>query len=82
MELLNQKKLDYQAEAFKKDTNDSRESASIYVADHLLEEGAEVYVYDPKVNEKQILDDLINLWESNNLPKIEIVVKIKKIDSN
>jgi len=44
--------------AFKKDTNDTRESAAIYVADYLLNERAEVVVYDPKVSEAQILADL------------------------
>ncbi|MFI8380446.1 nucleotide sugar dehydrogenase [Leeuwenhoekiella sp. NPDC079379] len=44
--------------AFKKDTNDTRESAAIYVADYLLNERAEIVVYDPKVNEEQILADL------------------------
>lgn len=44
--------------AFKKDTNDTRESAAIYVADHLLSEEAEISVYDPKVNPNQIYNDL------------------------
>lgn len=44
--------------AFKKDTNDTRESAAIYVADILLSEQAKIAVFDPKVNEKQILFDL------------------------
>ncbi|MGO4911492.1 nucleotide sugar dehydrogenase [Leeuwenhoekiella sp. W20_SRS_FM14] len=44
--------------AFKKDTNDTRESAAIYVADYLLNERAEVVVYDPKVSKEQILADL------------------------
>ncbi|MEB8330277.1 nucleotide sugar dehydrogenase [Flavobacteriaceae bacterium KMM 6897] len=44
--------------AFKKDTNDTRESAAIYVADALLEERAEIIVYDPKVSEKTIYADL------------------------
>lgn len=44
--------------AFKKDTNDTRESASIYVADYLLNEQAEIVVYDPKVTEEQIYSDL------------------------
>jgi len=44
--------------AFKKDTNDTRESASIYVADQLLEDRAHISVYDPKVNETQMLADL------------------------
>lgn len=44
--------------AFKKDTNDTRESAAIYVADMLIDEEAVVHVYDPKVNANQILFDL------------------------
>ena len=44
--------------AFKKDTNDTRESAAIYVCGDLLEEQAKVAIYDPKVPESQIRDDL------------------------
>ncbi|WP_438963155.1 nucleotide sugar dehydrogenase [Nonlabens sp.] len=44
--------------AFKKDTNDTRESAAIYVADYLLNEQAEIVVYDPKVTAQQIYNDL------------------------
>jgi UDPglucose 6-dehydrogenase len=52
------KKIVFYGWAFKKDTNDTRESAAIYVADALLEEKAEIFVYDPKVTEKQIYADL------------------------
>ena len=44
--------------AFKKDTNDTRESASIYVTDYLLNEQAEIVVYDPKVKPEQVYADL------------------------
>ena len=44
--------------AFKKDTNDTRESAAIYVADMLIEEQATIKVYDPKVTNAQMLNDL------------------------
>ena len=44
--------------AFKKDTNDTRESAAIYVSDHLLNDMANVWVYDPKVPEKTMYADL------------------------
>jgi UDPglucose 6-dehydrogenase len=44
--------------AFKKDTNDTRESAAIYVADMLIEEQANIKVYDPKVTHTQMLYDL------------------------
>ncbi|CAM4238508.1 nucleotide sugar dehydrogenase [Gillisia hiemivivida] len=44
--------------AFKKDTNDTRESAAIYVTDYLLNEQADIIVYDPKVKKEQIYADL------------------------
>lgn len=52
------KKIAFLGWAFKKDTNDTRESAAIYVADDLLSERAEIAVYDPKVSEDQIFSDL------------------------
>lgn len=44
--------------AFKKDTNDTRESAAIYVCKDLIEEQANVAIYDPKVPAAQIHRDL------------------------
>ncbi|MGJ3244184.1 MAG: UDP-glucose 6-dehydrogenase [Opitutales bacterium] len=44
--------------AFKKDTNDTRESAAIYVCKDLLEEQAHLAIYDPKVSQDQIFGDL------------------------
>ena len=44
--------------AFKKDTNDTRESAAIHVCRDLLEEGAELAIFDPQVSHEQILLDL------------------------
>jgi UDP-glucose 6-dehydrogenase len=35
--------------AFKKDTGDTRESPAIHVARTLLDEGAKLHIYDPKV---------------------------------
>ena len=52
------KKIAFLGWAFKKDTNDTRESAAIYVADYLLNEKAEIVVYDPEVTEEQIYADL------------------------
>ena len=52
------KKIVFYGWAFKKDTNDTRESAAIYVADALLDEKAEILIYDPKVPEKQVYADL------------------------
>ena len=44
--------------AFKKDTNDTRESAAIYVADSLIDEQATIKVYDPKVTATQMQSDI------------------------
>jgi len=44
--------------AFKKDTNDTRESASIYVADYLIKLNINLKIYDPKVTESQIFFDM------------------------
>jgi UDPglucose 6-dehydrogenase len=52
------KKIAFLGWAFKKDTNDTRESAAIYVADYLLNEEATIAVFDPKVAENKILSDL------------------------
>ncbi len=55
---VNGKNIAFLGWAFKKDTNDTRESAAIYVADHLLDEEAFITVYDPKVTAEQIYKDL------------------------
>jgi len=47
--------------AFKKNTNDTRESASIYVTNNLLNNDIKVDIYDPKVQESQINFDLSSL---------------------
>jgi UDPglucose 6-dehydrogenase len=52
------KKIAFLGWAFKKDTNDTRESAAIYVANDLIYEQANIAVYDPKVSHKKILSDL------------------------
>ena len=44
--------------AFKKDTNDTRESAAIYVCRDLLEEQAHLAIYDPKVPAEEIFSTL------------------------
>lgn len=55
---VSDKKIAFLGWAFKKDTNDTRESPAIYVADQLINEQAEISVFDPKVKETQVLYDL------------------------
>lgn len=59
--------------AFKKDTNDTRESAAIYVADELLDERANISVYDPKVKEDRIYADLDGLRTRTSKENKELV---------
>ena len=53
--------------AFKKDTNDSRESAAISVCRELLAEQARVVVYDPRVPAAQIRQEVFGAGPQNPL---------------
>lgn len=64
---VSDKKIAFLGWAFKKDTNDTRESAAIYVADDLLSEQANISVYDPKVGLEQIQFDLNHLETRSEL---------------
>lgn len=68
------KKITFLGWAFKKDTNDTRESAAIYVADDLINEQAKIAVYDPKVSYNQVISDL-NYLESRKPEKNEKFIK-------
>jgi UDPglucose 6-dehydrogenase len=76
---VSDKKITFLGWAFKKDTNDTRESAAIYVAEHLIEDGAQIHIYDPKVSEAKIKADMSYLWELNGLTEKKIASKLKQI---
>lgn len=63
------KKIAFLGWAFKKETNDTRESAAIYVADELLQDRAEIHVYDPKVRAEQVYADLEYLQNQKGHPE-------------
>ena len=44
--------------AFKGNTNDTRESAAIQICKDLIDEGAFLFIHDPKVSKEQIINDL------------------------
>jgi len=46
--------------AFKKDTGDTRETASVYVSKFLLEDRAKLCIYDPQVLPDQIYKDFVD----------------------
>jgi len=59
--------------AFKKDTGDTRETASVFVTKHLLDERALLQVYDPKVEPEQIWFDLDYYHAADDIKKEEFV---------
>ena len=81
---LNGKKIAILGWAFKANTNDSRESAAIKVSEILFKNGADLLIYDPKVKENIILNDIKTLWEikdDNSITeRINIVKKLNDIE--
>eukprot|EP00177_Eucheuma_denticulatum_P004343 GFKZ01007893.1.p1 GENE.GFKZ01007893.1~~GFKZ01007893.1.p1 ORF type:complete len:482 (-),score=86.31 GFKZ01007893.1:1242-2666(-) len=61
--------------AFKKDTGDTRESASIEICRRLIEEKAQITIYDPKVEHEQIWMDLTYACKMDKT-EVEKYVKI------
>ena len=66
---LSSKKIAILGFAFKANTNDTRESAAIQICKDLIDEGAILFIHDPKVKEKQITREL-NLAFSKDHPSI------------
>ena len=67
--------------AFKANTNDSRESASIKVSEILYKTGASITIYDPMVLERTIVNDIEGLWDTEidlNYRRINIVEKLSE----
>lgn len=55
---VNEKRISVLGFAFKKNTGDTRETPAITVCKTLLDEGAKLNIYDPKVERSQIITDL------------------------
>lgn len=66
--------------AFKKNTNDSRESAAIDITDKLIESGAFINVYDPMVKKSKIKQDLNNLWISKSRSLKDISSRFSRLE--
>ncbi|XP_064636878.1 UDP-glucose 6-dehydrogenase-like [Lineus longissimus] len=62
--------------AFKKNTGDTRESASIYVSKYLIDEGARITIYDPKVEKVQIMSELTHPAITDDPDKVSNLVTI------
>ncbi len=63
--------------AFKANTNDTRESPAINICTNLLIEGASLSIFDPKVKDEEIIDNLKDsIKEKDNSLKIENRISI------
>ena len=62
--------------AFKKNTGDTRESSSIYICQHLMDEQACLAIYDPKVESQQIITDLKHPAISEDPSRVDRLVRI------
>ena len=77
---VQEKKITILGWAFKKDTNDSRESAAIYVTDHLISAGANINVYDPMIGPSKVINDLKLLWLSKGFSDDKIQELLSRIE--
>eukprot|EP00890_Picochlorum_soloecismus_P005216 jgi/Picsp_1/5696/NSC_03055-R1_udp-glucose dehydrogenase len=71
--------------AFKKDTGDTRETPAIDVCKGLMEDGADLYIYDPKVEERQIRLDLATPkfeWDHPSRPHTPIDERMIKVSKD
>lgn len=71
--------------AFKANTNDSRESASIHVSEILYKNGAFLQIYDPMVSHQNIKKDIKIYWNKRlkiplNKDNFKILDQLKNVD--
>ena len=79
---LTGKKITVLGWAFKANTNDSRESAAIYVSEFLYEAGADLIIYDPMVLYSRIQDDLKNYWKNYKIINDDRIKIIKNFPNS
>jgi UDPglucose 6-dehydrogenase len=80
---LTGKKISILGWAFKANTNDSRESPAIYVAEKLYNAGANLLIYDPMVSKESIFRDIRLYWKGSFLKsqnRIKILNKIPNFE--
>jgi UDPglucose 6-dehydrogenase len=77
---LNSKRITIFGFAFKKNTGDTRESAAIYISKFLLDEGAFLSIYDPKVEEDQLWFELSNPQLSLPIDQVKKKVQLHSDD--
>jgi UDPglucose 6-dehydrogenase len=63
--------------AFKKDTGDTRETAAVFVAKHLIAERARLQVYDPQVPASQMYEDIKYYHAADGVENVEQLVTME-----
>ena len=76
---LSGKKIAVLGWAFKANTNDSRESPAIYVAEKLFKAGAILEIYDPMVSMESVFRDIDFYWDT--LKTQDLTARILVLDS-
>ena len=76
---LNKKTISILGWAFKKNTNDSRESASIQIASNTLISGGSINIFDPMVSKDKIYDDINRALVKNKISKPKVDKLISKV---
>lgn len=71
---VNSKRIAIFGFAFKKDTNDTRESAAIHICRELLNERAHLAIYDPQVDAKAIRQDVLHTGVSPELIASNVII--------
>jgi len=81
---LTGKKITVLGWAFKENTNDSRESPAIYVAEKLFKAGAILEIYDPMVSKESIFRNIDFYWGSSKKgdlkSQISVIDSVSKLD--
>jgi len=62
--------------AFKANTNDSRESPAIYVAEKLYKAGAILEIYDPMVSKESVFRDIDFYWEASETEDLKLRISV------
>ncbi|KAG1698555.1 UDP-glucose 6-dehydrogenase [Nymphon striatum] len=75
---IKSKKLAVFGFSFKKNTTDTRESPAIAVCSTLIEEGAELSIYDPKVPKQLIYQELTNPEITEKGDKVRELISVEK----
>ena len=73
---LTGKKITVLGWAFKENTNDSRESPAIYVAEKLFKAGAIIEIYDPMVSKEFIFRDIDFYWEASKTEDLKAQISV------